>query len=171
MSRRSYVPSAENADLVATGEIVLYQFGKPASRELRCAERAEYEAAKAAGYIVRRWTPNETSNAFFLWCEGTGAPFVEVRAKRRYATVSIDAITMLPVKRLGSGAPAAIQVLFGAEAALPTYCAIGRVYSYCERIPLAEAGRVAAALRDIARAFPPEPDATPTTTGQEDLEW
>ena len=65
------------------------------ARSLSSTERRRFDDAVSRHFVVTGQGEEPWgARAYFRWCEAHGEPYVRVRRRRRYATVSCDTITM-----------------------------------------------------------------------------
>lgn len=111
-------------------------------------ERKELEAAKDRGYVIRRDSQVELSNAFYKWCEDNERPFVAVTRRRRHAVVTLDTF-LLPFE-LTPEAMEECQTVLLKAVVRGHWVGIGKDRVTGSRVPIEKAGEVAAELLRIA---------------------
>jgi Family of unknown function (DUF6009) len=175
-----YRESTTNADLAARGEITVYQGDRPVSRRLTAREMEAYERAKRRGFVVARGNVSgrEVSNACYRWCAGAGRPFIHVRPRVKYATVSVDPICCEPARLTKDQAGRlrkAWEPLGLADMDSPLS---GAGYVYLERVPLELAEKAAGAAWEALKGAAPvlvvQSDGTVTDSelaAEETVHW
>jgi hypothetical protein len=136
------------ADAAAEGRITIWMCGQPISHRLRKQELAEYHAAKERHYVVDRGY--RIKNIYGRWCEAAQVPDIHVRPKKLYADVTMDLIFLPRDRRdLVPEARDEVEALCAGPGVI-LRC-LG-TYTSIDRVPVEDAGRIAATLWAIATA-------------------
>ena len=93
-------PTPEEVDAAVRGELWLVEQGEPVVYGLWAAAQAEYERAKAVGYIVYpHFWGHAASSAFRWWCRASQHPFVTVGVREEEA----DALIAMSFRNVPAG--------------------------------------------------------------------
>ncbi len=96
-TQRKLVPIVWTPELLlaaARGEFKVYRCEQVVRFKLTSAQWAAFELAQTAGYAAVRENNSQHPllSVWFIWCELHNLPYIVVRAKQKYATVSMDLI-------------------------------------------------------------------------------
>ena len=149
------MPKPEEVDAAVRGELWLVWQGKVAVYGLWTAAQAEYEQAKAVGYVIQPYFWNHAvSGAFIWWCWASQHPYVSVQVSEEegYALIAMS-FRDVPVERWLTAEETQMTLQLLSEYALPEDALPGvagpmvtRDREFSAEIPIERAEEIAARL-------------------------